>query len=319
MLMLVTRSYAGEKDLEPIANLLNACEIVDCLDEYHTVADLQMEFSAPHVNPDRDLRLWENSNGDLIAFGQLWIPTEAHPVDGYLWFRVHPDSRNQGLEADVIAWGESRMREVGRERNAPAQLRASSRDSQSERIKLFKAHGFQVDRRFLTLERSLAIPFPDPQFPPGFICRGNQGKAEAHEWVEMFNESFIDHWNYHPATVERRLHWLDHPQYRADLDLVGVAPDGTLAVFCYCCIDTEENRHTNRNDGWIDLLGTRRGFRRMGLGRAILLAGLDCLRAEGITTAKIGVDTQNPNQAQRLYESVGFQHLHGSLSFVKDL
>ncbi|HHP7243730.1 MAG TPA: hypothetical protein ACFE0H_03500, partial [Elainellaceae cyanobacterium] len=56
MLMLVTRSYAGEKDLESIVNLLNDCEVVDCLDEYHTVSDLQMEFSAPHVDPDRDLR-----------------------------------------------------------------------------------------------------------------------------------------------------------------------------------------------------------------------------------------------------------------------
>jgi mycothiol synthase len=67
------------------------------------------------------------------------------------------------------------------------------------------------------------------------------------------------------------------------------------------------------------MLGTRRGFRRRGLGRAMLLAGMQRLWETGIDTVKLGVDTQNPNQALNLYESVGFRKLHTRLSYVKTI
>ena len=135
----------------------------------------------------------------------------------------------------------------------------------------------------------------------------------------MFNQSFVDHWNHHPLSIERHLHWLTDPDYRSDLDLVAIAPDGTLAAFCYGAIDPAYNQQKNCREGWIDLLGTRRGFRRMGLGRALLLEGLTQLKNAGMDTAKIGVDSQNPNRAYALYESVGFHLIHSGLSFVKEL
>ena len=45
-----------------------------------------------------------------------------------------------------------------------------------------------------------------------------------------------------------------------------------------------------RHEGAIDILGTRRGHRKQGLGRALLLAGLHRLRAAGLDTATIAVD-----------------------------
>ena len=44
----------------------------------------------------------------------------------------------------------------------------------------------------------------------------------------MFNQTFIDHWNHHPLTVETRKHWLTDPNYKPELDLVAIAPDGTI-------------------------------------------------------------------------------------------
>lgn len=73
------------------------------------------------------------------------------------------------------------------------------------------------------------------------------------------------------------------------------------------------------NDGWIVRLGTRRGFRRMGLGRAMLLAGMHRLKAVGMDTAKLGVDAENPLGAGRLYESVGFRKIYTQISYIKDV
>lgn len=47
MQTLTTRAFVGEDDLAPIADLLNACEAVDKLDEGISVEELRVEFKSP--------------------------------------------------------------------------------------------------------------------------------------------------------------------------------------------------------------------------------------------------------------------------------
>lgn len=67
------------------------------------------------------------------------------------------------------------------------------------------------------------------------------------------------------------------------------------------------------------MLGTRRGYRRRGLGRAMLLAGLRVLEQAGMDDAKLGVDAENPSGALRLYESVGFGRIRTWVTHAKEL
>jgi ribosomal protein S18 acetylase RimI-like enzyme len=143
--------------------------------------------------------------------------------------------------------------------------------------------------------------------------------ADLEPWVEAFNQSFIDHWNFHPTTVEEHRHRLARPHYNPELDLIAIAPDGTFAAFSLCGIDPEDNAANKRNEGWIHILGTRRGFRKIGLGRAILLESMHKLKAAGIDTAVLGVDAENPTGALRLYESVGFYKVNTGVTYQKDL
>jgi ribosomal protein S18 acetylase RimI-like enzyme len=106
-------------------------------------------------------------------------------------------------------------------------------------------------------------------------------------------------------TAAHRLTVMRDPEYRPDLDLVAVAPDGTLAGFCLCSIGREENARLGRDEGWVDTLGTRPAYRKLGLGRALLLTGLRRLRASGIAVAVLGTGQGNP--AVALYESAGFR------------
>lgn len=318
MEMLTMRSYAGEADLQPIANLLNACEAVDQEDNYYSPSGLKTEFTAPDLDPARDLRLWHDRRGRLVAYAQLWIPQASVEVaDGFLWFKVDPAVRGHGLEPAMLAWAEARIREVGQERGLPAKLASSCRESHGDRIALLETHGFTYERCFLTMTRSLAEPIATPQWPAGFVLVDERQSLDDVAYAEMFNQSFIDHWNFHPLTVEQIQHSRTDPNYRRDLNLVAIAPNGPYAGFCFCYVDPEENRHRNCREGWIGSLGTRRGFRRIGLARALLLAGLERLQAAGLDTALLGVDTQNPNQAYTLYESVGFRKRHASFTYSK--
>jgi mycothiol synthase len=319
MRTIQARWYVGEADLQPIANLINICEVFDKLDESTSVTELREEFTDPALDPDRDLRLWQDDDGALIGFGQLWIPASGAEVDGFLWFKVRPDARDGAIEAEILEWGAERMREVAHERGVIVKLRSGARSDDSERLALLEEHHFSVSRYFYRMVRPLDELIPEPQFPAGLTLRHLMGVEEVPAWIEMFNQSFIDHWNHHDLTVEQRQHWLNDSMYRAERDLIAVAPDNTFAAFCFCSVNNEENARTGRNEGWINLLGTRRGFRKIGLGRAMLLAGLHRLKADGVDRAMLGVDTDSLTGATRLYESVGFKPIHTFLNYVKDI
>jgi len=327
MITLTMRPYGGEADLEAIANLINACDAVDQLDEGISVSELRQEFDEPSVDKARDLCLWEDADTQLVGFGQLWIPPTGEVIDGYLWFRVHPRARGGDLERQIMAWGERRMREVSQERSVPVKLRSSTRAEQSDspsytlrdRIALLEHYGFTADRYFFSMERSLYEPIPEPDLPLSFTIRQVKSNEDDEAWVELFNQSFIDHWNHHDLTLESYKHWVSDPNYKPELDLVAVAANGTFTAFCQCHIRLEDNKRSGRNEGWISTLGTRRGFRRMGLGRAMLLAGMQRLKTAGVDTARLGVDTENPSGAGRLYESVGFRKMYTRIMYVKDV
>lgn len=317
--MPVPQDIINESDLVAIAHLINTCEKVDRLYEGTSISQLQQKFNEPSLDKARDIRLWFDANGQLIGFAQLWISEPAEVIDGSLLFRVHPDARGGDLEAAAIAWGEVRMREVSAIPGAPVKLRSSAHAEDGDRISLLTSSGFKPDRYFCRLARSIWEPIPEPKLPQGFTLIQFPGEQDAEAWVEMFNQSFIDHWNHHDLTVEKFKYDLAKPDYRNDLDLIAVADDGKFVSFCYCEISVDECDRTGRNEGWIACLGTRRGFRKIGLGRAMLLAGLHRLKAAGVATAILGVDADNQSGAMKLYESVGFHNIRNSIAYVKDV
>ena len=315
----VPRNFAGAADVGPICDLLNACDAVDKLDDNYSVEDLRREYASPEVDPARDLRLWEDENGLLKGFGRIGVPTSLEYADVYVYVRVHPDARGQGLEREIMAWCEERAREVAAERALPGRVLSRTRDYDAYGRGILEEHGYHVVRYFFLMKRPLDEPIPGPQFPEGFTLRHSEGEADAERWVEMFNDSFVDHWNHHPRHLEGHKHWLSSPKYNPARDLIALAPDGTFAAFCLCGIDPDDNARNNRSEGWIHILGTRRGYRKIGLGRAMLLAGLHRLKADGVEVAKLGVDADNLTGALRLYESAGFQKEQINVSYCKEL
>jgi mycothiol synthase len=316
-LTLTPRAYTGEADLPAIVDLINICEAADRLDESTTVDELRLEFAMPGVDLARDVRLWADEDGALLGFGQLWFHAEAEDPDGFLWYKVHPDARGDQLEERIIAWGTERTRQAAQERGVRLKLRAMAHAIEPERIALLERSGFGVDRYFRRMAHPLDAPVAEPRLPEGFQLV--EGPHDPAAWAALFNESFVDHWNHEPWSAEKVQHWQGEPSYRSDLDLIARAPDGTPAAFCWGGIDPQANPISGRNKGHIGLLGTRRGFRGIGLGRAMILAGLRALAAAGAASAWLSVDADSPTGATRLYESVGFRTTLTRMLYGKNL
>ena len=315
-----TRSYTDE-DLQAVTDLLNACDEVDRQDDNYTPEDLDNEFNEPELDKTRDMRLWHDAEGKLAGLGQVWRRQNEleGTIEGAAYMRVRPDARNRGLEDEIIAWMSDRTREIAAETGLRPRLRIGARDHLDYYRAAFERNGMSPVRYFFLMHRDLADPVPQPEFPEGFTLIHTRGAEDSERWVEMFNLSFIDHWGFAPMKVESHKHWLSSPKYVAERDLVAVAPDGTWAAFDLCWIDPEDNERNNRSEGWIDVLGTRRGYRKIGLGRAMLLAGLHRLKQDGMAMAKLGVDAENPTGALKLYESAGFYVKHTTVVYRKDL
>lgn len=314
-----SRPYGGDSDLQPICEMLNLCSDVGDLDDTHVADDLRLEITGPGTDMQRDIRIWEDTGGRIVAYGRLYVPETDENFTGHLYFRVHPEHRHDGIEGELVAWGSDRIKEVAGERGLTAKLHAGVREHDAYSRQVLEEHGFGIVRYFFRMVRPLDVPIPEPKFPEGFTLTHSRGQEDAERWVDMFNQSFIDHWNHHPETVESFKHWLGSAKYKPERDLIAVAPDGTFAAFCFCWIDPDDNERHNRKEGWIDILGTRRGFRRIGLGRAMLLAGMHLLKAEGMEKAKLGVDAENPTGALGLYESVDFEKDQKGIAYSKEL
>ncbi|MEN9937743.1 MAG: hypothetical protein RLZZ387_4322, partial [Chloroflexota bacterium] len=296
---ITSRPYAGEADLAPIAAFLNTVEAHDQVEEGTSAEELRVDFAEPGFDPSRDVRVWEDDGGRIVGFGQLWAVEETADNDGFLWYKLHPELRDGTLEPEVFAWAEGRLRERGR-----VLLRVVARDVEVERSASIERLGFTPVRYFYRMSRPLDLPIPEPQFPVGYTLHG--GPHDAQAWAELYNESFVDHYNFHPHDAEQVRHWQEAPHERPELNLVAAAPDGTLAAFAWCSVRPSENERTGRKDGFIGVLGSRRGHRRIGLGRAMLLAAMQRLKEAGMDFARLGVDAASPTGANTLYESVGF-------------
>jgi mycothiol synthase len=100
-----------------------------------------------------------------------------------------------------------------------------------------------------------------------------------------------------------RIHTLHMPQYRPELDLVVVAPDGALAGFCIGWLDQR------RRVGQIEPMGVHSRFQRLGLSQALLQEILRRFQALGADFAQLETDLER-NAARHTYESAGFREAH---------
>ena len=314
--MRTSRPYAGEADLPQIAELVTACDAADGTGNGTSVEELRQTFADPSVDLAQNFRLWED-DGVLVGYGELYSSELTDEIQTTLFFYAHPAASERAmLGGQIVAWAAQRSDEVGRNHDISVCLRVTAFEADEWRRSILEHAAFTIERYALDMLMLLDVPLPEAQMPDGFTLRAAR-LDDAEAWTAMYNQAFIDQWNYHPWQPEQFAQWFNDPDNDPELCLVALAPDGTFAAFCWCTIFAAENERLGYNEGHIDLLGTRRGFRRRGLGRAMLLQGLRRLQAAGVQVARLGVDAASPTGATRLYESVGFRTAATWIHYLK--
>ncbi|MYW89271.1 GNAT family N-acetyltransferase [Amycolatopsis rubida] len=256
-------------------------------------------------------RLWF-AGDDLVAWGWAQLPRSVRLNDGsvndvtgaYLAYQVHPG--HAGLADEVIDWFDATA--DGLERTV---LPGAADKFGLER---WAAHGYRPDPEGLgetgswtqLNERDLEV-LETPVLPDGFRFR-----TAAEAGPEAAVQAHVAAWGVTAYTLEGYEGVRATPAYRSDLHILVEAPDATMAASTIMWWD-EANKTVE-----FEPVGTHPDYRRLGLGRAMLLHGMDRARAAGAAHATVAcLGAPGHPSARGLYYSVGFRAVSRDVPLLK--
>lgn len=294
MTTLRSRPYIGPADLPALLALWPACRPAAWQTDFPSPTDLAELLAAPEAAPRT--QVWEDATGRALAYAL---------VDAYdnLWFDRTPEATAHAPDDDLVAWGIACAQRLAAPSGNPATLDTACRAADHARIALLRRHGFvEQGVRTLHYARTLTEPIPEPALPQGYVIRPVTGEAEVAALVALHRAAF----GTEQMTAAERLIWMAAADYDPALDLVAVAPDGSLAATCFCAIYREENRLSGGHDGVTDPLATHPAHQGRGLARALLCAGMTRLRARCAQRALLGTSSDN-RAMQAAAQAVGYR------------
>ena len=229
---------------------------------------------------------------------------------------LEPSAWGLGLMETMIGWGEVRAREIALEH--PTERRSHLADyvlgGDTELTTALGTLGYTAVRWDAEMLRPDMEHLPAVVVPEGYVLRAPE-PGELRAVHEMAVSAFSEHWGEWEGADHQLEEWIEDPRFRRDL--VVVAFHGSQPVTALS--NSVETLLDGSVRGMLETLATHPDHRRRGLGRAAMARSLELLRAEGATTAYLGVDTDNDNRALGLYESCGFVVASTSVSYRKPM
>lgn len=312
------RRYSGPGDLPEMVRVSVAARFADQVERATSVEAMTVMYEhASRFDPARDVILAEVDDR-LVAYAQVeWEDVTAGGRTYDSSCVIHPDWRRRGLGRPMLRYNEARLREIAAAQGyeGPRWLGTWTADGNAGARALYEQEGYQKVRTFFHMLRPTLDDIPEPALPAGLEMRPAEPAHDAAVWAADV-EAFRDHFGGVDDSEESFRSFIEDP--RADRSLWIIAWDGPeIAGLVINMIDPMENDLYGYRRGWLDSVAVRRPWRRRGLARALILESLRLLRERGMTSASLGVDAENPNEALHLYTSTGFRVHRSSAVYRK--
>lgn len=303
------RPYRGPADHPEMNRIVNAVRTFNGDPSLSTIAELDHHYAHLQLaDLPRDCALVE-LDGRVVAYGRasrVELVTGESRVECIM--NLEPDARGLGIEELLLRHALLRAEEIiaafGRDRAMAVAAFVMSRDDR-QRLAV-EAAGFERIRSGVELVRPNLDNIPDIPMPDGFEIRRIAAEDRVmHRRVwDAAKRAFAESYGEHAQTEDQYERWLTGNQFDPPLWRVAFHGDAIAAQILNYLDDIEPD---GSRIGWTESISTQPEFRRRGLARALLAESLRTVRDAGATKAALGADSQNPNQAQTLYESMGFR------------
>lgn len=322
------RYYRGEEDFPKMLLLMIASSDADGR-KYTgaTVDEIARQYAhLNNCNPLEDAILAE-VEGSVVAYSRCYWEQELcnESPDLYLYrctVHVLPEWRKKRLGEAIFQKAEQRLREIAATHpdEHPKFFEAGAYNTEHYWTGLFEKAGYEPVRYFQEMQRPSLENIPDFPLVKGLETRPALAEHYRLIW-ESDHEAFQDHWGYMLPTEADYQEWLsDKESFQPRLWQVAWNVDtGEIAGQVRTYISEKWNKKYDCKLGYIDNVSVRKPWRRQGIARALLTRSLHQLKAEGMTSAELNVDSDNLSGATRLYEDCGFCVVKSSTLYRKPL
>jgi len=244
----------------------------------------------------------EGSAGPLIGYAQL---SRGHNTWG-VEVVIRPDHRQEGHEVGTNLL-DAALDEVRRLGGGHVHLWVPKPTPATD--SMAGASGLVRGRDLYQMRRRLPIDDDHPRV----VTRAFRPGSDEASWLAVNNRAFASHpeqgdWNLDTLIEREREAWFD-----ADGFLLHER-DGRLAASCWTKVHRDEEPHL----GEIYVISVDPDFQGLGLGHALVLAGLDHLAGKALAVGMLYVDAANET-AVALYRHLGFVVDHVDRAYTGDI
>ena len=311
-------SFMGFDDLEEVAELRAAIEYFDDPVQTISYADFVAAWNRPGAHASHHAVVGRERSGSIVAYGcnHPGLPTDANPS---VWFDigVHPAWRHQGIRHRLTMWLIGRAQQwwehIRTAQTGALWVGTTVDEKRGGLTRSMIEAGLTPQRWFFDMHRPLEagdslpplpkltdvsiVPFDDSlselvrqAHNEAMATRPGSSPVSAQAWESSINN--------HPENSQ--LSWValvnrDTPAHE------GAAHGRVVGYAMNLAYDDETS------EGWTERLGVCPWCRKKGIGRALVIASMRGFADAGLTSAGVGVDTEDPNTAARFFGVLGFE------------
>ncbi|MGH9296614.1 MAG: mycothiol synthase [Acidimicrobiales bacterium] len=298
---VVVKRMMGESDIAALSHLIEAASHEDghrALGE-HKWLDLVGGGRAGFAG----FVASEQKRGRLIGYAQLSKGDESWAVE----YVVHPAHREEaGLRIELVS---AALREIADQGGGHVHLWVPKPDAVDDAVA--SELGLKRGRDLYQMRRRLPVDSAHSSILTRPFAEGSDEDA----WLVVNNGAFLDHpeqgsWTRQELEDRERQPWFDPGGFLLH------EVDGKLAGFCWTKIQDDD--HDEGEIGEIYVIAVSPNFQGRGLGKELVLAGLEHLAGKGLSKAMLYVDRDNDN-ARAMYAALGFADDHIDRAYIGDI
>ncbi|MEA3327726.1 MAG: GNAT family N-acetyltransferase, partial [Chloroflexota bacterium] len=314
------RKFAGESDFPKMIAILNAVSKADHEDRADTLEDVRNAYAhLTNSDPNKDM-IFVEINGQTIAYSRVQWWQEEDPNDRIysLFVNLIPEWREKGIEQAMMQWCEKRLIDIAGEhpKDSKRLFQTYSSAFKPTFNEILESLGYKAVRFFIEMSRMLE-QIPEAELPEDIDVRDVKEQDERKIW-DANVEAFRDHWGFSPPTEEDYKSYMESKYWQPELWQVAWDGDEVVSsVMNY--IDHDYNKKFGRKRGWTENISTRREWRRRGIARALIVHSMHMHKAKGMTEVALGVDTNNPSGALKLYQNLGYEKDKTEMTYRKEM
>ncbi|MCH8109140.1 MAG: GNAT family N-acetyltransferase [Chloroflexi bacterium] len=291
-------------DLERYTYLFNEINGITTSEKAYDAEFMRQLLSQPSCEPEKNCFLVETQG---VVVGFTLVTPEPLIDRAVASGGVLEAYRNQGIGHMLLtaAMEHSRESDV-----SVMHVEASATGTAAHHV--LESEGFYEVKRFWQM-RWEGDNLPPVGLPDGFWLRSFNLGEDEEILTDLQNTAFGQNWGFSPNTVE---------QISARVRLSRSNPEGIIFIVDGDRVSgynwTLRSFNENNSTGWVAMTGVHPDYRGRGLGKSVVLAGMEYLKSKNVDGIELEVDSEN-DPARELYLKIGYKKIGQTVWFEKRL